>query len=329
MRTDGTLYWAGATVWHSGNLTNLNQLSNGPGYITSSGTANNSNALGGFAASAFIRKGENVDTALGDSTDERSAVLTLNNTHTDSFTANSDIGDARRVLTIQNPTSNTGNGRFTAMQFQILGDVSGNRTMGDLKFVRESARRGRWYFTSTDASGNWHDSLSISSHSTVVSSRGNAGGSVFEIRGTSGQLFSVTDSLTGTIFAASDVSGIPILEVNSNGTVTVDNTLNVFGDVTAFFSSDERLKDNVTPISNAIEKIKLIGGYEFDWNGLSKNTGHDVGVIAQEVEKVLPEVVTTRDTGFKAVKYDRLTALLIQANKELIERVEYLESKLK
>jgi hypothetical protein len=156
-----------------------------------------------------------------------------------------------------------------------------------------------------------------------------ANSTVLNIQGTSGQLFSVTDSLTGTIFAASDVSGIPILEVNSNGTVTVDDTLNVFGDVTAFFSSDERFKDNVTPISDSIEKMKQIGGYEFDWNNLSKNTGHDVGVIAQEVEKVLPEVVTTRPDGFKAVKYDRLTALLIEANKELIKRVEELERKIK
>jgi predicted nucleic acid-binding Zn-ribbon protein len=166
--------------------------------------------------------------------------------------------------------------------------------------------------------------------STTLYVRGNtAGARVFEVYGTQGQLFSITDDLTGSIFSASDISGIPILDVDASGVVTIDDTLNVYGDVTAYYSSDERLKDNVTPITNAIDKMKLIGGYEFDWNNLSKHEGHDVGVIAQEIEKVLPEVVTTRSNGYKAVKYEKLAALLIQANKELIERVEELEKKIK
>ncbi len=155
-----------------------------------------------------------------------------------------------------------------------------------------------------------------------------AGDTVFEVRGTQGQLFSITDDLKGDLFEVSDISGIPILTVNASGTVTVDDTLHVTGDVIAYYSSDERLKDNIKPIENAMDKIKLIGGYEFDWNQSSKNVGHDVGVIAQEVEKVIPELVTTRTNGYKAVKYDKLTALLIQSNKELIEKVEELEKKL-
>ena len=155
-----------------------------------------------------------------------------------------------------------------------------------------------------------------------------AGDTVFEVQGTQGQLFSITDDLTGDLFEVSDISGIPILTVNASGTVTVDDTLHVTGDVIAYYSSDERLKDNIKPIENAMDKIKLIGGYEFDWNQSSKNVGHDVGVIAQEVEKVIPELVTTRTNGYKAVKYDKLTALLIQSNKELIEKVEELEKKL-
>jgi hypothetical protein len=63
--------------------------------------------------------------------------------------------------------------------------------------------------------------------------------------------------------------------------------------------------------------------------GIHENEGHDIGVIAQEIEKVLPEIVTTRDNGYMAVKYDKLVALLIQTNKELLERVEALEAKIK
>ena len=156
-----------------------------------------------------------------------------------------------------------------------------------------------------------------------------AGSTVFEVQGTLGQLFSVTDDLTGDIFEVSDISGVPILTVNSNGTVTVDDTLHVTGEVFAYYSSDERLKENIKPIENAIDKVKMIGGYEFDWNSLSRtNSGHDVGVIAQEIEKVLPELVTTKNDGFKGVRYEKLTSLLIQANKELIQRVEELEEKL-
>jgi hypothetical protein len=73
--------------------------------------------------------------------------------------------------------------------------------------------------------------------------------------------------------------------------------------------------------------LKQIGGYEYDWNGLSENEGHDIGVIAQEIEKVLPELVTERKNGFKAVKYEKIVALLIETNKELLKRIEALEKK--
>ena len=100
------------------------------------------------------------------------------------------------------------------------------------------------------------------------------------------------------------------------------------GDITAYYSSDERLKDNITPLSNALDKINQIGGYEFDWNDNSSHSGHDVGVIAQEIEKVLPEVVVDRDTGYKAVRYEKIVALLIQAIKEQQLQIDELKSKI-
>ena len=100
------------------------------------------------------------------------------------------------------------------------------------------------------------------------------------------------------------------------------------GDVIAFYSSDKRLKDNIIPISNPIEKIKSIGGYEFDWNdNQSTYEGHDIGVIAQEIEEVLPELVTTRNTGYKAVKYEKIIALLIEAVKEQQKQIDELRNK--
>jgi hypothetical protein len=379
MRTDGVLYWHGSTVWHSGNLTNLNQLANGPGYITSSdsisgnaGSVTNGvyttgdQTIGGvktFSTRINLHQsgaggGQNIFTGVDSPTSANGrAQLILSSAYSDLVIASSQTNNqhgSTLSFAAYNPSNAAeyrkfviNQGNWGSRQHMLSFGYSNSSNTNPHNEINSGVNvitldginkrlgirvedplynlhvNGTGYVTDNLLIGTTTSGGRVTIRSTVANS------TVLNIQGTSGQLFSVTDSLTGTIFAASDVSGIPILEVNSNGTVTVDNTLNVFGDVTAFFSSDERLKDNVTPISNAVEKIKLIGGYEFDWNGLSKNTGHDVGVIAQEVEKVLPEVVTTRDTGFKAVKYDRLTALLIQANKELIERVEYLESKLK
>jgi hypothetical protein len=86
------------------------------------------------------------------------------------------------------------------------------------------------------------------------------------------------------------------------------------------------LKDNIRPIESAIFKVKQIRGVTFDWNEksteLQQEKGHDVGLIAQEVEAVLPEIVGTRKDGIKAIKYDRLTALLLQAIKELQAKIK-------
>jgi hypothetical protein len=92
------------------------------------------------------------------------------------------------------------------------------------------------------------------------------------------------------------------------------------GDIVAFSTSDKNFKENITPIPNALDKISKISGNTYDWKVENKDIhgfeGNDVGVIAQEIEAVLPQLVTTRETGYKAVKYDKLVALLIEGIKE-------------
>ena len=107
-------------------------------------------------------------------------------------------------------------------------------------------------------------------------------------------------------------------------------------DVTAFYSSDKSLKENIKNIENPLEKVSQINGVTFDWTEdyIKQNGGedqyfvrkNDVGVIAQEIEKVLPQVVATREDGIKAVKYDRIVALLIESVKELKKEIEELKS---
>jgi hypothetical protein len=92
------------------------------------------------------------------------------------------------------------------------------------------------------------------------------------------------------------------------------------------------LKENINVIPDALSKLIQINGVEFDWSQsyIDKRGGEDgyfirkrdVGVIAQEVEKILPQVVATRGDGIKAVKYEKLIALLIEAIKELNEKIE-------
>lgn len=97
--------------------------------------------------------------------------------------------------------------------------------------------------------------------------------------------------------------------------------------ITAYYSSDRNLKENIRPIIGALDMVESLTGVYFDWTDdyIAKHGGedgvfvrkHDVGLIAQDVEAVLPEIVATRDDGTKAIKYDRLVALLIEAIKEL------------
>jgi len=114
---------------------------------------------------------------------------------------------------------------------------------------------------------------------------------------------------------------------NITGNTVITGILSVTDDITAFFSSDQRLKDNITPINDPLAKVLSISGNTYDWNEKSGKEGHDVGVIAQEVLEVLPEAVTTRDNGYLAVDYQKIVPLLVEAVKELSAKVKDLENK--
>jgi hypothetical protein len=116
-----------------------------------------------------------------------------------------------------------------------------------------------------------------------------------------------------------------------DGGVGIGGALNVGGDVVAYASSDERLKDNIELISNPIEKVQSLKGVTWNWNDNADEVQQslpNVGVIAQDVEKVLPQLVTDRDNGFKGVDYAKLTGLLIEAVKDQQKQIDELKSKL-
>ena len=100
------------------------------------------------------------------------------------------------------------------------------------------------------------------------------------------------------------------------------------GDITAYYSSDERLKENFKTLDGALDKVNQLNGYEFDWkDGIEdvvSKKGHDIGVKAQEVQALYPELVHERDNGYLAVDYVKLTAVLLHAVKELSAKVDEL-----
>ena len=154
-------------------------------------------------------------------------------------------------------------------------------------------------------------------------------------------MFFVTAAGTGTInFGTNNVnSRVTItstgalkstvsLAVGSITPSTTTGRIDASNDVVAFSTSDIRLKNNIKSIDKALDKVNSIQGIEFDWIEKEKvhgNSGHDVGVIAQEIEEILPDVVTTRDNGYKAVKYEKIVPLLIEAIKDLSKQVDGLK----
>lgn len=114
------------------------------------------------------------------------------------------------------------------------------------------------------------------------------------------------------------------------GGVGISGELQVGNDITAWATSDKNLKDNVTAIENALDKIVKIGGYNYVWNDKAlqmypTRTPEDVGVIAQEVQAVLPEAVIERENGYLAVDYDKLIPLLIESVKSLKGELDNLK----
>lgn len=139
-----------------------------------------------------------------------------------------------------------------------------------------------------------------------------------------------------TVDSAAEVGLSNFTQSAGNYTLCSANSFICTGDIVAFYSSDISLKENIQPIPNALDKISAIRGVSYDWKDhvltakrdapLYLNPKHDIGVIAQEVEAVLPEIVADRPDGTKGVRYERLIALLIEGIKELKAEVEVLKN---
>jgi hypothetical protein len=151
--------------------------------------------------------------------------------------------------------------------------------------------------------------------------------------------FVTTDLLTGisdadndtyiTTEETADLDSI-CFYTSGNKSVEIDagGDLLCYNDVVAYYSSsDQRLKENIQTIDNPINKIEQINGVSFDWKEemQPKYSGKDYGVLAQEVELILPEAVKDKENGFKSVKYNSIIPLLIECVKDQEKRIKELE----
>ena len=125
-------------------------------------------------------------------------------------------------------------------------------------------------------------------------------------------------------------ASIGTIEIDDTFTLYTEGEIGASGNITAFYSSDKRLKENVIEIKDGLSLVNQLRPVKFDWKDDSpfahlKPT--EYGLIAQEVEEVIPEVVGNMKQDYKGVKYEGLVPLLIQSIKDLTKRVEELEER--
>ena len=234
-------------------------------------------------------------------------------------------------------------GRVTTLEgkdisITLTGDVTGTGTITDLTNVSfattiaaDSVALG------TDTTGNYVATMTAGTGITVGTATGEGSTPVITNTGVTSAVASTGVNVSGATGAVTFSIGQAVattdnLRFNSLGigmaASATAGRIDATNDVVAFSSSDIRFKENIVPIENALDKISKISGNTYDWKAENKiehgYEGNDVGVIAQEIEAVLPQLVQTRENGFKAVKYDKLVALLIEGIKEQQSQIEKL-----
>lgn len=133
--------------------------------------------------------------------------------------------------------------------------------------------------------------------------------------------------------SANSVIGSSLLTF-SGATLAVTGAITATGDITAFVS-DIRLKDNIKTITNALDKVNDLSGFTYDFNSLAEEIGltgygRQVGLSAQDVQKVLPEAVkpAPANNEYLTVQYEKVVPLLIEAIKELTAEVNFLKNQI-
>lgn len=203
--------------------------------------------------------------------------------------------------------------------------VSGSTNIGAPSNLKISGGGTQLFLTSDGTSCSWAQVVVLNDTNQLTNGAGFVYANVVNGYLTSSVAASTYAPLNGAAFTGS---------ISVTGTISATSTISSQGDIIAYSSSDLRLKTDIEPITGALDKVVKLNGITYSWNEIGASLFDDdvavpdreAGVIAQEVEAVLPEVVTTRDNGMLAVRYERIIPLLIEAIKELKIEINALKS---
>lgn len=329
-----------------GNQINLSNLANNADYVTcANGGAvalshNGSTKLATASGGVTITGTATATTFVG--------ALTGNVTGNASGSSGSCTGNAATATALQNArtiggVSFDGTGNITLPGVNSQGNQNTTGSAAKLTTARSIGLSGDVSGSANfDGSGNITISTTIQGNSVALGTDTTgdyvyriASGTGVTVSSTSGEGAHPTISIAQSV-GTSDHVRFHCLGLGTNASGNTGE-LRATGNITAYYS-DERLKDMHGKIEDALDKVESINGYYYKENEKAKELGYDndkmqVGVSAQEIEKILPEVVTEApiadeiEEDYKTVYYDKLVPLLIEAIKELNQKVKDLENK--
>ena len=251
-------------------------------------------------------------------------------TFTDGYTPVWEAATSQWLLQANSAGGTTPGGSTTEVQFNNGGAFGGSSNLtfdGTSVACAGSGTFSGAAITSLPGYSDWaifgNDSLDFSSTSNYAIAQ-HANGTTY-INSETGQQLALRIGNAAALLVSSGLAvsiGNGITPSGTPGSLVVEN------DVIAFHTSDERLKDNIVPIISGLSKVIQLTGVEFDWNkdSYAHLRGHDVGVIAQNIEAVVPQAVSTRPDGYKAVRYDKIVPVLIEGMKEQQIQIQNLQT---
>ncbi len=220
----------------------------------------------------------------------------------------------------------------------VMFNTANGGTVNETVFINSNNSAGEGFFALRDASGN--DRIALDGGSGNISANRTDGGSAanFFVASDNGGIAIQNASNQNKFFYEANAGNLELRDDGGTTTIIHDGNLgniSANGDVSGntltssdgmVQTSDRRLKKNIQDLASPLENTLQMRGVSYQWKDENKSQRNQIGVIAQEVEEIYPEFVFTNDKGMKAVNYAQMTAVLIEAIKELNAKVEKLES---